>query len=849
MIKKIRHFLVISFAAMIFMCVAVFIWIGMSMSTKSRDTISDVGMIYMSEMSKQFQQKFSTVIDLRLSQVKGIMERTSPEYTDDIDELRAELALSASVRDFTYLGFYTADGEFEVIYGKPLEIANPQAFFGYLKKGENRVSSGFSNDGDRLLVLGVPAEYRMENGKTSMALVAGFPIDYINEALFLDGNDALVYSHIIDTDGKFVIRNSDAFRENYFDRIRETFSEFNGKTSEQYAQELKKAMENDEDYFALVSNGEVQSHLYCSSLSNSEWYLVTIMPHGSLDEAVNELGNERIYTMMIACGVLVIIILVIFALYYRLSQQQMKELDEARKEATHANQAKSEFLSNMSHDIRTPMNAIVGMTAIAIANINDSARVQDCLKKITLSSKHLLGLINDVLDMSKIENGKLSLNMSQISLRDVMDSIVSIVQPQIKAKHQYFDIFIQEIDTEDVYCDGVRLNQVLLNLLSNALKFTPEGGSISLHLSQEPSPVGDNYIRVHIRVKDTGIGMTPEFQKTIFEAFTRDTSAQVQKIEGTGLGMAITKYIIDVMEGTIEVQSELGKGTEFHVTLDLEMASIQEADMILPSWNMLVVDDDEQLCHSAVSSLKEIGVNAEWTLDGEKAVEMVEKRHMRNDDYDVVLLDWKMPGMNGLQTSKEIRKHLGDDIPIILISAYDWGDIEDEAREAGVSGFISKPLFKSTLFFALNRFVENGEDVSEQKEERVITDFSGKRILLAEDNDLNWEIANEILTNAGFELEWAENGKVCVEKFKKSDVGFFDVILMDIRMPVMNGYDAATAIRALDRSDAKEMPIIAMTADAFSEDIQHCLECGMNAHIAKPIDVNELIHKLEKCLK
>ena len=425
-----------------------------------------------------------------------------------------------------------------------------------------------------------------------------------------------------------------------------------------------------------------------------------------------------------------------------------------------------------------------------------------------------------------------------------MDSIVNIVQPQVKERQQHFDIFIQKIQSEEVYCDSVRLNQVLINLLSNALKFTPEGGVINVFLDQEDSPKGDNYVRCHFRVKDNGVGMTEEFQKKIFDTFTREEKAQIDKIEGTGLGMAITKAIVDTMNGTIEVKSAPGKGSEFHIVLDLEKADTKEADMILPPWKMLVVDNNEDLCLSAVSSLKEIGIDAQWASDGKTAVEMVKKCHEENNDYEVVLLDWKMPGMDGLHTAREMRKHLGDKVPILIISAYDWSEIEQEAKEAGIQGFISKPLFKSNLFLGLSQHVLRETD--EKSEDEVhLQCFSGKHVLLSEDNDLNWEIAEELLSEAGFELERAENGQICVEMFEQSPVGFYDVILMDIRMPIMNGYDAAKTIRALDRKDAN-IPIIAMTADAFSDDIQHCLDCGMNEHVAKPIDVDRLSQILKK---
>lgn len=571
---------------------------------------------------------------------------------------------------------------------------------------------------------------------------------------------------------------------------------------------------------------------------------MTVMPYGQLNEQVSNLGHQWLTMTLGGCSIILLALIFVFFKYYNLTRRQVYALNTARQEAVYANQAKSEFLSNMSHDIRTPMNAIVGMTAIATANIDDIQQVQNCLKKITLSSKHLLGLINDVLDMSKIESGKMTLNKDIVSLKELMDSIVSIVQPQIKAKKQKFDVLIRDISAENVCSDSVRLNQVMLNLLSNAVKFTPEGGTIGISMYQEASPVGDTHVRVHLHVKDSGIGMAPEFQQKIYDSFTREDSTRVNKTEGTGLGMTITKYIIDAMEGTIDVKSELGRGTEFHVILDMEKASVQEMDMVLPQWKMLVVDDDEDMCRSTVDSLKEIGIEAEWALDGESAVKMVEKRHRLHDDYHIILLDWKLPRMDGITTAREIRRCTGDEIPILLISAYDWGEIEKDARDAGITGFISKPLFKSTLFYGLKPFADN-QVIPDVRAEENQPELSGRRVLVAEDNELNWEVAMELLGDLGLELEWAENGQICVEKFQQSPVGFYDAVLMDLRMPVMTGFEATTAIRALDREDS-DIPIIAMTADAFSEDMKKCLECGMNAHIAKPIDIREVSRHLKK---
>ena len=438
------------------------------------------------------------------------------------------------------------------------------------------------------------------------------------------------------------------------------------------------------------------------------------------------------------------------------------------------------------------------------------------------------------------------MSVDRVSLREVMESIVSIIQPQVKAKNQQFDIFIHDVEVENVYCDSVRLNQILLNLLSNALKFTPDGGQIHVSLYEEISPKGEDFVRVHFDVKDNGIGMSEEFQKRIFESFVREDNARVKKIQGTGLGMTITKYIVDAMGGTIKVESQLEQGSTFYVTLDLEKALVEENEMLLPEWKMLVVDDDEQLCETAANSLKEIGVRADWVLDGLTAIRVVEEHHEKHDDYQIILLDWNMPDMDGIATARELRKRLGDDIPILLISAYDWNEIEAEAREAGISGFIAKPLFKSTLYHGLKSFFDgtpedSGQNLEEDK-------FTNTKVLVAEDNDLNWEIANELLSELGLDLEWAENGKICVEKFEQSPIGYYAAILMDIRMPVMTGYEAADAIRALKRADA-DIPIIAMTADAFAEDVQRCLTHGMDAHVAKPIDVTLVARLLKKYIK
>ncbi len=865
--KAIR-FLTFSLIGVSVLIIVLFSLLSAFMNKKSAETIEEVGKIYMTGMNEQLVLHYETVIGLRLSQVRAIAETTSAEDVH-IETLYDDLEYSARAREFTFLALYADDGSLEIIYGDEVKTVDPEPFSKSLREGQQKIAVAKGTDGSGVVLLGVPYKCQMRDGRECIALVGGFSTEYIRSSLFLDENAVLVDSYIIRKDGTYTIRSDSVLKENYFESLYEFFGGKGERHAEQYAGELRAAMEAGKDYSAVLTGAEGRCHLYCIGLPYSEWYLVTVLPYDSLDTLISNMGREWTYMVYAVCAVILATLLMVFAQSFHIAKNQMVALEEAsrmaseergaaekaravaeeaRREAEHANKAKSEFLSNMSHDIRTPMNAIVGMTTIAIANMDNREQVQGCLRKIALSSKHLLGLINDVLDMSKIESGKMTLNVEQVSLREVMDGIVNIVQPQVKAKHQKFNIFIQDISVENVCCDSVRLNQILINLLGNAVKFTPEEGTITVTLYEEESPRGEEFIRTHLLVKDTGIGMSEEYQKKIFESFSREDTARVQKTEGTGLGMAITKYIVDAMEGEIAVQSELGKGSEFHITLDLLKAVVQETDMVLPNWNMLVVDDDEQLCESAVASLKSIGVVPDWCLNAEDALKKVKERRCRKDDYQIILLDWKLPGMDGITAAREIRRICENDIPILLISAYDWSEIEEEATAAGVTGFISKPLFKSTLYYGLQPFMESclGEGAGEKAPAGTDSfDLAGKRILLAEDNEINWEVASELLSSLGLELDWAENGQVCVEKFRQSPLNYYDAVLMDVRMPIMNGYEATRSIRKMKRTDSK-LPIVAMTADAFSEDVKKCLDAGMNAHVAKPIDVREVCRQLEK---
>ena len=530
-------------------------------------------------------------------------------------------------------------------------------------------------------------------------------------------------------------------------------------------------------------------------------------------------------------------------------RRQTQALQDALMQAQHANRAKTTFLSNMSHDIRTPMNAIIGFATIAFSHIDRKDQVRDCLQKVLSSSNHLLSLINDILDMSRIESGKVQIKEQECNISELMHNLVNIIQPQVKAKQLELFIDTFEVTNEDVIADALKLNQVFINLLSNAVKYTPAGGTITFRIMQKTTfrhGYGD-YIFI---VKDNGIGMSPEFVEHIFEPFERETTTTKTGIEGTGLGMAITKNIVEMMNGEITVESEQNKGSTFRVELTLQLqnneknaAQIKE----LEGLRTMVVDDDFNTCNSVSKMLQQIGMRSEWTTSGREAVYRAKIACEEGDAYHTYIIDWQMPEMSGIETARRIRNAVGEDAPIIILTAYDWTDIEDEAKEAGVTGFCAKPLFMSDLKSALlsaNNLLDKKETVAAW----TLADFGGKRLLLVEDIEMNREIADMILTEAGFVIESAPDGTDAVRMVEESEENYYDAILMDIQMPIMDGYEATRTIRNLSRKDVKKMPIIAMTANALEEDKEAAIKHGMDAHIAKPIDMDVLIEVLGQYL-
>ncbi|MDE7331906.1 MAG: response regulator [Lachnospiraceae bacterium] len=533
----------------------------------------------------------------------------------------------------------------------------------------------------------------------------------------------------------------------------------------------------------------------------------------------------------------------------RREMEKKKILEDALMQANRASKAKSIFLSNMSHDIRTPMNAIVGFTSLAINHIERKDQVEEYLKKIMTSGNHLLSLINDVLDMSRIESGKIHLDEKACSLPEILHGLQSILQADVHAKQLELSIDAVDIVDEEIYCDKLRLNQVLLNLLSNAVKYTAAGGSVCMRIIEKPG-VSEEYANFEFHIKDTGIGMSEEFVTHIFEPFEREKNSTISGIPGTGLGMAITKNIVDMMNGSIEVISELGIGTEFIVSFAFRLNTDTGTPQDIPELKdcrALVVDDDFNTCDSVSYMLGRLGMRAEWTLSGKEAVLRTRQAIMRHDGYRVYIVDWLLPDMNGVEVARRIRKEVGEDVPIIVLTAYDWSDIEEEAKEAGVAAFCSKPLFLSELRNCLYSVINDDKNDNSREDKSAEKNHTG-RILLVEDNELNQEIADAILTEAGFDVEIAGNGQEAVDILEKTDPGYYRLVLMDVQMPVMDGYEATRAIRKMENRELAAIPILAMTANAFEEDKQQALTCGMNGHIAKPIDINKLFEAMDKVL-
>ena len=635
---------------------------------------------------------------------------------------------------------------------------------------------------------------------------------------------------IIDADGDYIIKGHSYKNSSFF----EFYKSYNVIDSVSAQDLYGKVTSSTGSFIMRNSRGEECILAYTPVAATGGWTLLSFMPMKDLN--VNT--ENWLLIGVVSAGLLILFVFDLAVMLYF-----NKRLHAAAREAEAANKAKTDFLSTMSHDIRTPMNAIMGLTTLTEKNLGDPESVADNLRKIGLASNHLLTLINDILDISKVESGKLNLSPLTFSIVETAENLINISQPMIKEKNIDFSFRIDSMEKEYLYADQLRLNQIYINILSNAIKYTEPGGRVSVDMREKESAVAGSVKLIYV-VSDTGIGMSPEFMKKMYEPFSRQTDSRVNTIQGTGLGLAITKQMVELMNGTIECQSEQGKGTTFTITLDIPVADKQLEEMRLDPIDVLIVDDDEVLLETAVDTLESLGVTVEKAKDGLSALGMIRHRKEAGNQYGVAILDWKMPGMDGVTTVRHIRTEIDANIPILLISSYDWSDIEDTAKEAGVNGFISKPLFRSKLYEKLNELL--GKEAKSIEPEDDYSDLAGLNILIAEDNDINWEIISAMLSMFGITTERAENGQICVEKMIEAGKGKYALIFMDIQMPIMNGLEATKNIRALDDPWASSIPIIAMTADAFSENVAECMSVGMNGHIAKPIDMKLVIKEIRR---
>ncbi|MBO5536396.1 MAG: response regulator [Clostridia bacterium] len=634
---------------------------------------------------------------------------------------------------------------------------------------------------------------------------------------------------IIDAEGNYIIKGRSFKNFSFF----EFYKSYNSGNSAQYRQIFDQVIRKTGHIEMQDSRHQDCIIAHTQIVSTGDWVLLAYIPKAELKTS----SVDWLLIGFVSAG-----LLLLFAFDFAYMQVFNRKLKGMAVKAEAANRAKTEFLSTMSHDIRTPMNAIIGLTTLAEKRLDDPETVGQNLRKIRQSSNHLLTLINDILDISKVESGKLTLSPVTFSIVETVENLVNLSQPMVKEKNIDFSFRINRMEKEYLYADQLRLNQICINILSNAIKYTEPGGKVCVDL-REMSSSKDGCIRLSYVVSDTGIGMTPEFMQKMYQPFSRQTDSRVNSIQGTGLGLAITKQMVELMNGTIECQSEVGKGTTFTIALDIPVADRQIEEMKLDPMDVLIVDDDEVLIETAADTLTSLGVRAETASGGMQALELLRHQEENGKKYRVVIVDWKMSDMNGVETVRRIRSEIAENVPILMISAYDWSDIEDQAREAGVNGFISKPLFRSKLYSKINEML--GVEKRSVEPEDDYSDIAGLNILIAEDNDVNWEIISAMLGMFGITAQRAKNGRICVDIMREAAENQYALIFMDVQMPEMNGLDATRNIRKLD-TWASRIPIIAMTADAFSENVAECLEAGMNGHIAKPVDIKLVIKEIRR---
>ncbi len=816
------------------------------------------------EVTEQGGHSFEVYLNEKLEMVGRLEARLSNLNSDNRAEIESILASFLSENSIIFCAVF--DEEKDILYfgdgNEPQEYYADDNKLGNEKDEKEAFEEFFANCTEKrgynepycnlvngLRTLGVYANFDFKDGKKGIVRLGQYTSALKNEftLTFFDGAG---FSYIVNSVGDVIIHplqtNSNHTFLNVFELIGQDNSEEDMNT---FIHSMK---DGNIGAMQLEFGGTSQVFTFVPISANEGWYLISVIPDSTLNTHADSILNTMSVTAVILVIVFAvfIIIAVVFFVYrkkMKLHSEQQEQnrivLEGALKLAKQASEAKTLFLSNMSHDIRTPMNAIVGMTTIAAKHMDDKKKVEDCLNKISLSGHHLLTLINDVLDISKIESGKIALNPVAVSLRNVMSNLVNIVRPLIKAKNQSFEVHIKGIDYETVIVDEVRLSQIFINILSNAVKYTqPDTGKIVLELFEELLPDGKS-VRVTYIVQDNGMGMSEEFQKNMYEIFSRAEDSRTNKIQGSGLGLAIVKQMVTLMNGTIECESELDKGTKFTIKLDLPIGKSDTDDRKLPDVRILVVDDDEIFLETTRDTIEDLGAQIDTATTGEQALKLASE-----NAYSVIIVDWRMPDMNGCDIAESIRKKVKKPTPIILARAYDWTEIEEKMHGKKIDGFISKPLFRSYIYEKLCEALKIEAEKNPVHADGT-NDLEGLHILVAEDNELNWEVISELLEMYNITAERAENGRLCIEKLTSEPEGTFDLILMDVQMPEMDGKSATKKIRKLENDYMRNIPIIAMTADAFAEDIASCIDAGMNGHTAKPVDMDVLFHEIQKILK